>query len=501
MAFLEYLAFLFIASILVIICTHKKQRALVPTNWPILGMMPGVLVNAHRLHDYTTKILIQCGGTIMFKGPSFANMDTLLTTDPLDIHHILSKNFRNYPKGNKLHKIFDVLGDGILNSDGELWEINRKVIFSIFKHPRFQSKMETIIWNKVENGLLPILESICRSGTEIDLQDIFQRFAFDTVCTLLFDNDPESLSLDFPYIPYSKAFTDGEEAILLRHVTPPFFWILQQTLRVGKENKLSVAWKNLDQFIYRCLAQKQKEYNNMNHEAEKFIFFTAIMRELRDHSGVDPTKFLRDTFVNLMAAGKDTISSSLSWFFYLLARNPTLEEKILEEIHTHLEVNARKRWNTKELDEMVYLHGALCETLRLYPPVPFNQKSPLQPDILPSGHKVDQKTNVILSFYSMTRMESIWGEDCMQFKPKRWISDSGRIKHEPSYKFATFSAGPRTCLGKNIALSQMKILLTTIIHHYHIQLVECHPVLPADSMILQMKHGLKVILNRRDEFN
>ncbi|KAM0042381.1 putative alkane 1-monooxygenase [Helianthus debilis subsp. tardiflorus] len=86
--------------------------------------------------------------------------------------------------------------------------------FSILKHPRFQSKMETFIWNKVENGLLPILESICRSGTEIDLQYILQRFAFDTVCTLLFDNDPESLSLDFPYIPYSKAFTDGEEACL-----------------------------------------------------------------------------------------------------------------------------------------------------------------------------------------------------------------------------------------------------------------------------------------------
>ncbi|KAJ0763879.1 putative cytochrome P450 [Helianthus annuus] len=220
MAFLEYFAFLFIVSILVIICRLKKQSAFVPTNWPILGMMLGILVNAHQLHDYTTEILIQCGGTIMFKGPWFANMDTLLTTDPLDIHHILCKNFRNYPKGDKLHKIFDVLGDGILDSDGELWEINRKVIFSILKHPGFQSKMETIIWNKVENGLLPILESICRSGTEIDLQDIFQRFAFDTVCTLLFDNDPESLSLNFPYIPYSKAFTDGEEAILLRHVTP-----------------------------------------------------------------------------------------------------------------------------------------------------------------------------------------------------------------------------------------------------------------------------------------
>ncbi|KAI3730292.1 hypothetical protein L1987_61461 [Smallanthus sonchifolius] len=499
MAFLEYLVILLLCtiliSVLILIYRHQKQTTLIPTNWPILGMIPGVLVNAHRLHNYVTELVIQSCGTFRFEGPWFANMDMLVTTDPLDIHHILSKNFSNYPKGDKFRNIFDVLGDGILNSDGKIWEINHKIIFSILKHAGFQSMMETVIWYKVENGLLPILESVCKRGAEMDLQDIFQRFAFDTVCTLLFDNDPESLSLDFPYIAYSKAFTDGEEAILLRHVTPPSLWKLQQILRVGKEKKLSDAWRNLDQFIYKCVAQKLKEYEIMSQDAEKFIFFTAIMRELND-TCLDPTKFLRDTFVNLMAAGKDTISSALSWFFYLLTRNPTVEDKILQEIQTHLDVHSYKRWNT---NEMVYLHGALCESLRLYPPVPFNNKSPLQPEILPSGHKVDQNTNIILSFYSMGRMKSIWGEDCMEFRPERGIiSNRGEIKHVASYKFPVFNAGPRTCLGKNMALSQLKIVSATIIYHYHIQLVEGHPVLPADSIVLQMKHGLKVRMKRRN---
>ncbi|KAJ0763944.1 putative cytochrome P450 [Helianthus annuus] len=506
MAFLIYLVlilFFILVSILFTIYTHKTLRHVIPSNWPILGMIPGVLVNAHQLHDYTTELLIQSRGTFMLKGPWLANMDMLLTTDPLDIHHILSKNFSNYPKGDKFQKIFDILGDGILNADGKIWEISHKVIFSVLNHVGFQSKMETIIWDKVENGLLPILESICERGTEMDLQDIFQRFAFDIVFKLLLDNDQESLSLNFPYNPYSKAFTDTEEAILLRHVTPPFLWKLQQILRVGKEKKLSDAWKSLDQFIYKCLAQKEMDYNNMNHEAEKFTFFDAIMRELKDHidTSMDCTKFLRDTFLNLTAAGKDTISSALCWFFYLLATNPTVEDKILEEMQTHLEVSALTRGTATELDKMVYLHGALCETLRLYPPVPFNNKSPLQPDILPSGHQVDQNTNIILSFYSMGRMESIWGEDCMEFKPERWISSSGGIKHVPSYKFPTFNAGPRACLGKNMAFSELKIVATTIIYHYQIQLVEGHLVLPADSMILHMKYGLKVKLNRRSEFN
>ncbi|KAM0042426.1 putative cytochrome P450 superfamily [Helianthus debilis subsp. tardiflorus] len=109
---------------------HKKQRVVTLTNWPVFGTTPTLLVNAHRLHEYTTSVLLQSRGTFMFKGLLFANMDMLFTTDPLDIHHILSKNFSNYPKGDKFRRIFDALGDGILNSDGEIWEMNRKIIFS-----------------------------------------------------------------------------------------------------------------------------------------------------------------------------------------------------------------------------------------------------------------------------------------------------------------------------------------------------------------------------------
>uniref|UniRef100_A0A251U364 Putative cytochrome P450 n=1 Tax=Helianthus annuus TaxID=4232 RepID=A0A251U364_HELAN len=100
---------------------HKKQRVVTPTNWPVFGTTPTLLVNAHRLHEYTTSVLLQSRGTFMFKGLLFANMDMLFTTDPLDIYHILSKNFSNYPKGDKFRRIFDALGDGILNSDGEIW--------------------------------------------------------------------------------------------------------------------------------------------------------------------------------------------------------------------------------------------------------------------------------------------------------------------------------------------------------------------------------------------
>nr|GEV23988.1 cytochrome P450 [Tanacetum cinerariifolium] len=419
-------------------------------------------------------------------------MNMLVTTDPLDIQHILCKNFSNYSKGDRFREIFDVLGDGIFTSEGELWEIQRKITMSLFKHPKYQSLLETIPWNKVENGLLPILESISQRGMEMDLHEIFERFAFDTTCKLLLDYDPMSLSLNFPYIPCQRALIHYEEAILHRHYTPPIVWKLKQLFRWGSEKKLRDARRNLDDFIYKCLAKKHYENNNMNCDQQEnslslVTYFTKEIRDQCTHFG-DPTKLLRDNLLSLMAAGKDTISSALSWFFYLLAKNPTVEHKILEEIH---KVKQGKKWNEIPLREMVYLHSALNESLRLFPPVPFNHKCPLQSDILPSGHKVDQNTKIILSFYSMGRMKSIWGEDCMEFKPERWASKGGGINHEPSYKFTAFNAGPRTCLGKDISFFLLKIVSASIIYRYHVELVEGHCVVPADSIVLQMKHGLK----------
>ena len=57
------------------------------------------------------------------------------------------------------------------------------------------------------------------------------------------------------------------------------------------------------------------------------------------------------------------------------------------------------------MQKLVYLYGALFEALKRFPQVPFNQKAPDQPDILPSGHCVDEDRKIVLSFYAMGRIE------------------------------------------------------------------------------------------------
>ncbi|KAK6777675.1 hypothetical protein RDI58_024393 [Solanum bulbocastanum] len=153
--------------------------------------------------------------------------------------------------------------------------------------------------------------------------------------------------------------------------------------------------------------------------------------------------FLRDTVLDLMLVGRHTTNAALTWFFRLLAKNSLVEKKIREEIQQQMNLKEDenvKCFNIEETRKLVYLHGVLCETLRLFPSVAIEHNFPLEFDILPSGHRVSPNTRVVLSFYMIGRMESTLCEkDCLNFKIERWISEQGGIKHEPFFKFQVFN--------------------------------------------------------------
>nr|XP_009778171.1 PREDICTED: cytochrome P450 86B1-like [Nicotiana sylvestris] len=243
--------------------------------------------------------------------------------------------------------MFDILGNGIFNVDHELWEFHRKTTLSIMSHAKFQTLLERNMWYTFEKGLQPIFYAFAEQGKTLDLQDVFQRFTFDSITKLLLDHDPRSLSIDLPFLPYEKAFGDALDAVLHRHIMPESCWKLQKWLQIGKEKKLTQAWEALDQFIYPCILQKQEELMN---------------KTIKDE----------DTFLNLMLAGRDTTSAALTWFFWLLAKNPSVKTKIRDEIQQQLHLKKDenvKFFNKEETQKLIYLHAALCETLRLFPSV------------------------------------------------------------------------------------------------------------------------------------
>uniref|UniRef100_A0A803KQ77 Cytochrome P450 n=2 Tax=Chenopodium quinoa TaxID=63459 RepID=A0A803KQ77_CHEQI len=438
-------------------------------------------------------------------------MNLILTVDPSNVHHVFSKSFGNYVKGPKFNEMFDIVGDGIFNADSSLWQYHRRLAHSFFGHPKFSSIFMAKIWEEVDSRLIPLLDNVSKHGVEIDLQDVFKRFAYDNVCKILMDYDPKFLSLDLPPIPLSQAVVDIEDVVFRRHVMPTSMWKLIRWLGVGEE-KYQKDCQILHDFINKIIAMKREERKFGNPKEESEVKFdnllTNYMNDVENHTTPINSSigdnFLRDSILNFFIAGGDTTSVAFSWLFYLLTKNPLVTNKIREELNDIMVEKDDDNNNddflrkfTKHKNELVYLHGAICDTLRLYPPVPFNHKNSVASDILPSGHQIKPDMRIVFDVYAQGRTKSIWGDDCNEFKPERWITERGTIRIEPSNKFLAFGAGPRICQGKDMALTQIKIVVAAIIRRYDIVAVQGHQVVPDISINLQMKHGFKAKFVRR----
>ncbi|KAF3444596.1 hypothetical protein FNV43_RR14288 [Rhamnella rubrinervis] len=510
-----YLEILLAVICFLLLRQWRLNRNTVISNWPLVGMLPGIYRNIARIHEYATEIIQKGGGTASIKGPWFTNFDFLLTSDPVNVQHIMTKSFANYPKGHEFKMMFEPLGDGIFNSDSDLWKNQRKIFQFLIGQTKFESYMEKTIHQKIVDGLFPVLDHVSKTGIQVDLQDVFQRLTFDNICLLVLGFDPNCLCVEFPKVAYEKAFDQIEEILFQRHVMPESWWKLQSWLQIGGEKKLTSSLEVLDKFLYQCIDSKRQELRRsriQNDEPSFDLLTSYIGEEEKQYSGRqmgcstninNADKFLRDTAFNLMVAGRDTVGASLTWFFWLVSRHPTVEAKILEEMKQKLKPGQEDDKSfglilgVEEVRKLVYLHAVVCETLRLYPPVPINHKAPTQPDTLPSGQSLKENQRILLSFYSMGRMEEIWGKDCLEFKPERWISDGGGIVYVPSYKFTAFNTGPRTCLGKDMGFVQMKMVAASMLWNYRVKVLEEHPVSPSLSIILYMKQGLKVSVFKR----
>ncbi|CAN1827583.1 Alkane hydroxylase MAH1 [Linum perenne] len=481
---------------------RKSNSSLLP-NWPLVGMVPSLQWHISRdlpQHLLLTQFLKQNGGNFMFIGPIFTNQHFFFTSDPMNVNHIFSRNFPNYPKGKELKEKLEALGDGITAVDGDLWKTQRELMHSLINTSKFEDLVLRTLQRKLDTGLIPILDKYASNQQQLDLQYLMKRLTFDTICCAVLGFDPKSLSLELPHLDYAEAFDGMAEAILYRHCVPQSVWKFQKWLGVGQEAKMTK-----DSECFRgFLEERIKEKINNNDDDEDDVLTQLILEAGR--IGRSDLDFLRDVTFTFIVAGRDTVYAALSWFFWLVATNPDVEKNILEEMDQVIQYPTGKSFNKsnsipsmEELKRLVYLEGAILETLRLYPSLPLELKQSLEADVLPSGHAISGGTKIIVSIYSMGRMEEIWGQDCMEFKPGRWLGGVSQhnIVHVPSYKFAAFNAGPRSCLGRKISITQIKVIASCVLRKYKIDVVEGHPVVPGLSVVLFMKYGLKITVSQR----
>ncbi|GJN02085.1 hypothetical protein PR202_ga19403 [Eleusine coracana subsp. coracana] len=488
-----------------------------PRVWPLVGSLPGLVQHAEDMHEWIAGNLRRTGGTYqtcIFAVPGVARRGGLVTVtcDPRNLEHVLKSRFDNYPKGPFWHGVFrDLLGDGIFNSDGETWVAQRKTAALEFTTRTLRTAMSRWVSRSIHNRLLPILgDAAAEEGATVDLQDLLLRLTFDNICGLAFGKDPETLARGLPENDFASAFDRATEATLNRFIFPESVWRFKKWLGLGMETTLARSVGHVDRYLSAVIKARKLELisadgvnKQQNAATPHDDLLSRFMRK-----GTYSDESLQHVALNFILAGRDTSSVALSWFFWLVSTHPAAERAIVRELCAVLVASRGAddpaAWlaaplGFEELDRLVYLKAALSETLRLYPSVPEDSKHVVADDVLPDGTPVPAGSSVTYSIYSAGRMKAVWGDDCLEFRPERWLSPDG-TKFEPhdAYRFVAFNAGPRICLGKDLAYLQMKNIAGSVLLRYRLNVAPGHRVEQKMSLTLFMKYGLRMQLRPRD---
>ncbi|TKY53070.1 fatty acid omega-hydroxylase [Spatholobus suberectus] len=261
---------------------------------------------------------------------------------------------------------------------------------------------------------------------------------------------------------------------------------VKRLLNVGSERRLREAVRVID-VLAKAVIKRRREMGFSDRKDLLSRFMGTVHEDA----------YLRDIVVSFLLAGRDTVASALTSFFWLLGKHPEVESEIRAEadrvIGPHKDLTS-----FEQLKQLHYLQAATHESMRLFPPIQFDSKFCLEDDVLPDGTKVESGTRVTYHPYAMGRLEEIWGSDCLEFRPQRWLKD-GVFHPKNPFKYPVFQAGLRVCMGKEMALMELKCVALSLLRKFHIELVAPASGNPRFSpgLTATFSFGLPVMLRER----
>ncbi|KAK4418740.1 cytochrome [Sesamum alatum] len=444
-----------------------------PSYPPVLGTVFDQLFYFNRLYDYQTE-MAKKHKTSRLLAP---DQSEIYTTEPRNIEHILKTNFSNYSKGRYNQDILtDLFGQGIFIVDGEKWKQQRKLASFEFS-TRVLRDFSCSVFRKNAAKLVGTIYEFSKNNQVFDIQALLMRCTLDSIFKVGFGVELNCLEgSNAEGNEFIKAFDDSNELVYWRYADP--LWKLKRYLNIGGEATLKKNIKFIHNFVDKVIRTKRAHMENEQHCNDKEDILSRFLMESKKDPGTMTDQYLRDIILNFMIAGKDTTANTLSWFIYVLCKNPLIQENVAQEVRRVIRSPQNEDSSLADfvesitdeaLEEMHYLHATLTETLRLYPAVPADGRCAETDDTLPDGFKLKKGDGVYYMAYAMGRMAYVWGDDAEEFKPERWLKH-GTFQPESPFKFVAFNAGPRICLGKDFAYRQMKIVAAALVHFFRFRL-------------------------------
>jgi cytochrome P450 len=399
----------------------------------------------------------------------------LLVNTPDGARHVLQDNHRGYGKRTVQYAALGlVTGEGLLTADGDTWRRRRRIAQPAFHHGRLHAVAEQAA--AAGDALAGSWASA--PGRVLDADRATLHTMLEVVGRTLFAAD---LAADGERVV--AAVDAALQAVVVR-ARSPLPAVLPGWLPTPSQRRLRRAVATLDE---ACLGVVRRRRAAGFAATDDDVL--ALLLRAADAEGGLAEREVRDELVTLVIAGHETVASCLTWTLLLLAQHPGVQRRLADELDA-LPSDAVPGW--ADLPALPYTRAVVDEALRLYPPAWVITRRALADDVV-DGVAVPAGTLVILSPWLLHRRPASW-PDPLRFDPDRFL-DTGAGRGAVRGDYLPFGAGPRLCIGRDVALVQAVLILAALLRERRVERPDGAAPVHVDALVtLRPRGGLPLRL-------
>ena len=393
--------------------------------------------------------------------------DVFLLRHPDHIKDVLVTHQHSFAKGKGIQWAKLFLGEGLLTSEGEFHTRQRRLAQPAFHRQRIATYGEAMTAQALR----------CRErlsdGQELDIHAEMMALTLGVAAKTLFDADVQT---EAPEIAEALGVIIG----LFPRFALPFASVLQKLPLPGNA-RFERAVALLDRIVYRIIAERRAT----GEDRGDLLSMLLVAQDVEgDGTGMSDRQ-LRDEVMTILLAGHETTANALTWTWYLIARNPEVEERLHAEVDRAL---AGRPPAVADFAALDYVERVFAEAMRLYPPAWGLGRRALKDHVV-GDYTIPAGALVAMSPYVVQRDER-WWPDPLRFDPDRFLPEAKAAR--PRFAYFPFGGGARQCIGESFAWMEGVLLLSALAQRWAFRLSPGPPVEPQALITLRPKHGIRM---------
>ncbi|XP_040827141.1 cytochrome P450 27C1 [Ochotona curzoniae] len=369
---------------------------------------------------------------------------------------------------------------GLISAEGEQWLKMRRVLRQRILKPKdvavFSGEVNHVIADLIQR--IYALRSQADDGeTVANVNELFFRYSMEGVATILFESRLGCLESQVPQttVEYIQAL----ELMFSMFKTSMYAGAIPRWLRplVPKPwQEFCRSWDGLFKFSQIHVDRKLRSIQCQAERGEQ------VRGGLLTYLVLSQALTLEEIYANvteMLLAGVDTTSFTLSWAVYLLARHPEVQQTTYQQIVRNL--GERHVPTAADVPKVPLVRALLKETLRLFPVLPGNGRV-TQEDLVIGGYLIPKGTQLALCHYATSYEEENFPR-AREFRPERWLREGG-LGRVDNFGSIPFGYGVRSCIGRRIAELEIHLLMIQLLQHFEIK------TSPRTTAVHAKTHGL-----------